>query len=220
MAGCWWTRRRMRPLSYGIPTEASPKCPAMEHVAPLLFCWKTDSKPMLFPFEPEQEAKLLRVLPRKGAEHWFEMEMGVPRFEAEHFLLPLTTGQQPVTILNVGNPQCVVVVENFDLDWRSMGAEIERHPHFPNRTNVSFVRPVNRHSIEVRFFERGAGETNSSGTGSTGAAAAAIRLGIAESPVEVLTPAGSLQLRWGETISLTGPAEVIAEGTFRYEKMA
>ena len=66
-------------------------------------------------------------------------------------------------------------VEDFDFDWRSMGAEIESHPHFPNRTNVSFVKPVDAHTIEVRFYERGAGETMSSGTGSTGAAVAAWR---------------------------------------------
>ena len=60
-----------------------------------------------------------------------------------------------------------------------MGAEIERHPHFPNRTNVSFVKPVDPHTIDVRFWERGAGETMSSGTGSTGAAAAAVARGLA-----------------------------------------
>jgi len=59
-------------------------------------------------------------------------------------------------------------VDDFDFDWRSMGAEIEHHPEFPNRTNVSFVKQVDENTIDVRFFERGAGETMSSGTGSTG----------------------------------------------------
>jgi diaminopimelate epimerase len=64
------------------------------------------------------------------------------------------------------------------------------------------------------FYERGAGETRSSGTGSTGAAAAAILRGDVSSPVEVRTPAGSLTLRWDESVFLTGPAELICEGTY------
>jgi diaminopimelate epimerase len=66
----------------------------------------------------------------------------------------------------------------------------------------------------VRFYERGAGETVSSGTGSTGAAAAAVERGMVESPVEVLTPAGSLLLRLEGDAFLTGPAEIVAEGEF------
>jgi hypothetical protein len=89
----------------------------------------------------------------------------------------------------------VVEVADFDFDWRGMGAEIEGHPHFPKRTNVSFIRPVDGHTLDVRFYERGAGETMSSGTGSTGAAAAALHSGRVESPVTVLTPAGPLKLR-------------------------
>jgi diaminopimelate epimerase len=136
---------------------------------------------------------------------------------AARFELPLSTGPRDVTLLDVGNPQCAVPVDNFDLDWRKMGAEIESHPHFPNRTNVSFILPVDRHRIDVRFYERGAGETMSSGTGSTGAAVAAIARGMAESPVEVLTPAGSLHLRLDGDAYLTGPAEIIAEGEFLAE---
>ncbi|MDQ6675816.1 MAG: diaminopimelate epimerase [Acidobacteriota bacterium] len=156
--------------------------------------------------------KHLRLLRREGPEYWFEMDMGTPSFEEES---PAFEGRKTV-LVNVGNPQCVVPVENFIFDWREMGALIEHHPRFPNRTNVSFVRTIDPHTIEVRFFERGAGETNSSGTGSTGAVAAAIRLGLVTSPVEVLTPAGSLHLKWEDTITLTGPAQLIADGVFHY----
>ena len=97
---------------------------------------------------------------------------------------------------------------------RKMGAEIERHPHFPDRTNVSFIVPVDRHRIDVRFYERGAGETMSSGTGSTGAVVAAVARGMAQSPVCVRTPAGTLDLRWETNVYLTGPAEIVAEGQF------
>jgi diaminopimelate epimerase len=158
--------------------------------------------------------KTLRLLHRDGLAFEFEMNMGAPRMVALRFALPLSTGPRDVTLLDVGNPQCAVPVESFDFDWRKMGAEIESHPHFPHRTNVSFVLPVDRHRIDVRFYERGAGETMSSGTGSTGAAVAAVARGMAESPVEVLTPAGSMHLRLDGDVYLTGPAEIVAEGEF------
>jgi diaminopimelate epimerase len=165
--------------------------------------------------------KNLRVLERGDLAFEFEMEMGVPEIRATHFALPLSTGPRDVTLVWVGNPQCAVPVENFDFDWRSMGAEIERHSHFPNRTNVSFVKRLGEHSIDVRFYERGAGETMSSGTGSTGAVAAAMALGMATSPIEVQTPAGALHACTKDNVVLlTGPAEIIAEGYFLYEKIA
>ena len=114
----------------------------------------------------------------------------------------------------MGNPQCAVPVRDFDFDWRAMGAEIERHPHFPNRTNVSFVKPVDAHSIDVRFWERGAGETMSSGTGSTGAAVAAVARGMAESPVRVHTPAGPLDIRIEGERFPDRPGVLMAEGEF------
>jgi diaminopimelate epimerase len=158
--------------------------------------------------------KTLRLIERRGLRFEFEMNMGRPEIRAERLALPLSTGSRDVTLVWVGNPQCAVPVENFDFDWRAMGAEIETHPHFPNRTNVSFIKPVDEHSIDVRFYERGAGETMSSGTGSTGAAAAAIARGMARSPVHVLTPAGTLHLRIEQEAYLTGPAEIVAEGEF------
>jgi diaminopimelate epimerase len=158
--------------------------------------------------------KTLRLLHRSALEFQFEMNMGRAEISAVRFDLPLSTGARDVTLLWVGNPQCAVQVDNFDFDWRAMGAEIERHPHFPNRTNVSFLTAVDEHSIDVRFYERGAGETMSSGTGSTGAAAAAVARGLVQYPVRVLTPAGPLDVRLEEDIYLTGPARIIAEGEF------
>jgi diaminopimelate epimerase len=116
--------------------------------------------------------------------------------------------------LNVGNPQCAIFVDSLPENWREAAREAERHPLFPHRTNVSFVRVIDRHTIDAVFYERGAGETRSSGTGSTGAGIAAILRSEVESPLEVRTPAGSLRLRWDESVYLTGPAEIIGEGRF------
>jgi diaminopimelate epimerase len=162
-------------------------------------------------------SKHLKLLRQNGPEYWFEMNMGKPTFLADRFPLEISGELTDVTILNVGNPQCAVPVDNFNFDWRAMGREIEKHPHFPKRTNVSFIRKVDAHTIDVRFYERGAGETMSSGTGSTGAVAAAIRRSLVSSPVTVLTPAGPLELRWDESIFLTGPAVLTVDGIFHYE---
>ncbi|MDP9112730.1 MAG: diaminopimelate epimerase [Acidobacteriota bacterium] len=155
--------------------------------------------------------KHLRLLGRKGHAYSFEMNMGAAAVEDLHASIE----ERECTILNVGNPQCVFFVDDFDFEWQALGARIERHPRFPQRTNVSFVRVVNGHTLDVRFFERGAGETMSSGTGSTGAAAAALARGLVSPPVQVITPAGPLALRWeGEAIFLAGPAELIGNGEF------
>ena len=162
--------------------------------------------------------KSLRLLVHDGLHFDLEMNMGRPELRAASFQLSLAAGNREVTLLWVGNPQCAVAVTDFDFDWRAMGAEIESHGHFPDRTNVSFWRGVDGHTIEARFYERGAGETMSSGTGSTGAAAAALARGNVSSPVRVLTPAGPIDIRFDEEAHLTGPAEIIAEGEFFCDK--
>jgi len=155
--------------------------------------------------------KTMRLLDRSGLRFSFEMNMGRPEISRE------TLAGRDVTILCVGNPQCALPVQDFDFDWRAVGAEIERHQQFPRRINVSFFKKVDDHSIEVRFWERGAGETMSSGTGATGAAAAAMARGMVKSPVRVLTPAGPLEVYTHDLstdVYLVGPAEIIAEGLF------
>ena len=159
--------------------------------------------------------KRLRLLRTEGHSFSFEMNMGSAIIE--ELQSGLVPGRDSV-ILNVGNPQCAVFAADFEFDWRAMGAQLERHPRFPNRTNVSFVRVVDGHRIEARFFERGAGETKSSGTGATGAVAAAIARGWVKSPVDVETPAGVLEIRLNNAeYLLSGPAEIVASGEFFYE---
>jgi diaminopimelate epimerase len=156
--------------------------------------------------------KRLRLLDRHGLRFQLEMNMGAAQIEELHS--GIVPGREAV-ILNVGNPQCAVFVVDFDFDWQALGGELERHPRFPNRTNVSFIRVIDRHTLDVRFFERGAGETMSSGTGSTGAAAAALARQMVDTPLVVRTPAGPLHIRWREAdILLAGPAEIVARGNF------
>jgi diaminopimelate epimerase len=160
--------------------------------------------------------KTLRLLKREGNEFAFEMNMG--RASIEELRSSLVPGRDAV-ILNVGNPQLAVFSRDFDFDWQNLGAQLERHPHFPNRTNVSFVRVADDQTLDVRFFERGAGVTMSSGTGSTGAVAAAVARGFVHSPVRVLTPAGPLEIRQdGDEFLLSGPAEIVVSGDFYYKR--
>jgi diaminopimelate epimerase len=157
--------------------------------------------------------KTLRLLERSGNRFSFEMNMGRATIQSKQ----TEVRGQDATLLDVGNPQCAVFVSEFPDNWLETGSAIEKDPRFPNRTNVSFIRVLDGHTLDVRFFERGAGETMSSGTGSTGAAAAALARGLVQSPVEVRTPAGPLVARWDrEDILLTGPAEIVAEGNFYF----
>ncbi len=135
------------------------------------------------------------------------------------FPLQTRAGDLPVTVTSMGNPHCSVFVADFEtVDWLRLGDEIERNEHFPHRTNVEFVRLVSKDEIEVRFWERGVGRTNSSGTGSCGATVAAILNGLTDRRVRVRTEAGTLQVEWpeGGEVILTGPVEKVMRGTYLY----
>jgi len=141
----------------------------------------------------------------------FEAEMGAPRFASEEIPVITTTrldrviGQRldvdgqsvEFTATSMGNPHCSVFVDDFErVDWRALGSKIETHAAFPDRTNVEFIRVINREEIEARFWERGVGETLASGTGACGAALAAMINGLAAAKVKVITAAGALIVEW------------------------
>jgi diaminopimelate epimerase len=163
--------------------------------------------------------KSMTLLDHNGNHYNFRMNMGLPAYEANEVDTTIDADgkQYSCTILNVGNPQCAVIVDHFDFDWPHIGALLERHPRFPQRSNISFVKRIDNNTIDVRFFERGVGVTNSSGTGSTGAMAASVLRKLVQSPTAVNTPAGALQLSWEDSIYLVGPAELTAEGNFFYQ---
>ncbi len=124
--------------------------------------------------------------------------------------------------VSVGNPQCSIEVEDGleELDLSELGPPIEGHALFPNRTNVSFWRRDGENAIRARIFERGVGETMSSGTGATGAAVAAVVKGL-DSPVSVRLDGGELEVEVAEDlhIDLTGWAAPVYAGTFSDEFM-
>ena len=143
----------------------------------------------------------------------FEMNIGMPEVYGE-LDLTLKDGHVRGFKIWIGNPQFVVFVENFDFHWQARGAEIQAQEAFPDGTNVDFVKILGSQEIESRFFERGAGETQSSGTGSCASAVAAISARRMQSPVTVRAPGGSQIVRWETNIFLQGPARLLCEGTF------
>jgi diaminopimelate epimerase len=118
--------------------------------------------------------------------------------------------------VSLGNPHIVIFVDDVDaIDVAGSGAALATHPAFPHGTNVHFVQAGDRRRIRVRHYERGVGLTQSCGTGSIAAAVASIVGGLADSPVTVEVPGGTLVVEWqpGAAATLTGPVEKVFERT-------
>jgi diaminopimelate epimerase len=116
----------------------------------------------------------------------------------------------------VGNPHCVVLREEESEDLaRRFGPLIEKEPRFPNRTNVQFMKVLDRSHIQIEIWERGAGYTLASGSSSSAAAGVAYRLGLCGGQIAVRMPGGELDIRLSEdfSVQMTGPVTKIAEGT-------
>jgi diaminopimelate epimerase len=173
--------------------------------------------------------KIGRLVSREETLFEFEFDMGAPRFSSADVPMsleqpldrvvcyPLNLGGElvEVTCLSMGNPQTVIFVSDLDaVNLDEIGPLIEDHPVFPDRTNVEFVRVLERRRIEIRIWERGAGHTLSSGTGACASAVAAALNGLADRQVRVQTEGGLLSVNWRDdgNVALTGPAEVIYEG--------
>jgi diaminopimelate epimerase len=139
--------------------------------------------------------------------------MGEPQV-GEQFPIKLVSHEVWGIPVSMGNPHYVVFVNEFAPDWQAEAAEIGRHPHFKQGINVEVARPLDKGNIEVRFFERGVGETQSSGTGSCAAAVAAIVAKKAESPLRVHAPGGVQTVRWEEQVFLRGSAQLVCRGEF------
>jgi diaminopimelate epimerase len=160
-----------------------------------------------------------------------KIEMGIPRLSSKD--IPFDDGSPhekiidyplsinkiiyPITALSLGNPHCAIFLDRFPdrIEWHQVGREIESHPFFPNRTNIEFIRKLSRKEIEVIFWERGVGETLSSGSGACAAAVASILKNLTDKRVKVRTSMGHLTVEWEkEKVYQTGPAEIVFKGDF------
>jgi diaminopimelate epimerase len=146
-------------------------------------------------------------------QYEFEVAMGAPQV-GEEIPIKLSTGQVRGMKVCMGNPHYVMFVGDFAHGWQAMAAEIGGRPEFRHGINVELVILKDQNNIDARFFERGAGETQSSGTGSCAAAVAAISAKRAKSPIRVHAPGGIQTVRWEDQVYLRGPAQLICRGEF------
>jgi diaminopimelate epimerase len=153
--------------------------------------------------------------------------VGVPDFAAlnvpakvrqEYFIngkIKIGRKNYVVTSLSVGNPHTVVFVDDLSFNWREIGAEIECHKMFPNRTNVEFAKVSTRGRVLLKIWERGAGPTHASGTGACATVAAGVIVGLLKRQAEVVCDFGSLLVEWDSESNVmyqTGPADYCFTG--------
>ncbi len=150
---------------------------------------------------------------RQSSTFEFETDMGRPEVGGQLSIETMWV-RAVGTKVSMGNPHFVIFVENFQDGWQRQAALIGTQPQFPQGTNVEYVAVRGANEIEVRLFERGVGETQSSGTGSCAAAVAAIASGRVASPVTVIAPGGAQTVRWENQVYLRGPATLICRGEF------
>lgn len=167
------------------------------------------------------------ITPRLEDDGTVSVDMGAPRFlpaeipflaEQEAVTYPLQLGEDcwTVSVVSMGNPHCVLFVDDLDTAKVStIGTAIEHHERFPERVNVGFAQIIDRQQLRLRVWERGAGETLACGTGACAAAVAGIRRGLLQSPVTVRMTGGELLIAWEEpaaSVIMRGPAVSVFEG--------
>ncbi len=178
-----------------------------------------------FRVETNSGTKLVTLTVKDGEVKLVKVDMGAPNWERKS--LPMTgvgtcidedlqvdeDESYRVTCLSMGNPHCVIFVENVDeFPVEYIGPMIENNQAFPNRTNVGFAQILGKAEMKVRVWERGCGETLACGTGACAAVAAANRLGKIGSKVTVHLLGGDLQVEVRKTLFLSGAAEKVFEG--------
>ena len=123
------------------------------------------------------------------------------------------------TSISLGNPHTLIFVKEFGLNWRKIGKIVENHPIFPRRTNVEFVKIINRRRIQLKIWERGVGETLASGTGASAATVAGVLNHKLERQVTALFDRGELKVEWrkpDDHLHITGPATTVFDGMYDF----
>ncbi len=179
--------------------------------------------------ETRSGIKTYDLIERKGdGEFWFEAEIGKPKFASEEVPVLTSTRREaivnePIAVdgrhfafsaVNIGNPVACVFVDNFDLDWRAAGRLMETHEKFPERANIVFVKILDRNNIEIRIWERAAGETSSSGTCSSGAAVLSAFMLKTDRFINVHAEGGITEVLWrdDDEIVIKGRADLSYSG--------
>ena len=156
------------------------------------------------------------IQPRLEADGEVSVDMGKPSAPVVE-RLNVQGRHVEVTILSIGNPHAVQVVPDVaSAPVTTQGPQIEIHPRFPNRVNAGYMQVLDRRSIALRVWERGAGETLACGTGACAAVVAGVSRKLLDSPVTVQTRGGTLTVSWAggdNAVFMKGPAVTVFEGT-------
>ena len=163
--------------------------------------------------ETDAGVKTCDLTSRQGNTFEFRSAMGEPKVDGE-LAVGLSYDEVKGVPVSMGNPHFVMFVPDFAQNWREVASEIATHRDFPNGTNVELVKVAGENDIEIRIWERGVGETRSSGTGSSAAAVASIHTERARSPVRVHAPGGVQMVEWEHEVLLYGPATLLCRGEF------
>ena len=175
--------------------------------------------------ETRSGIKTYRMTEELSAGHyWFEAEIGKPKFSSGEIpvavsepletvidlLVTANSKEFRVSCVNVGNPVACVFVDEFDPMWRIHGRALESHETFPERANIVFVKVIDRENIELKIYERGVGETSSSGTCVSGSAALAALTNRTGRKVSVHTEGGTTEFLWrdDDELLITGRADL------------
>ena len=149
---------------------------------------------------------------------WVRVNMKEPVLEGKQILTPLALEEQSLHVIciSMGNPHCVLLVDNVKkAPVTSLGPRLEHHPFFQKGVNVEFVEVVNSHHLKMRVWERGTGETLACGTGACAALVATQLLKKTDQTVTVTLLGGELKIEWkgmGNPVFMTGPATTVFEG--------
>jgi diaminopimelate epimerase len=163
-------------------------------------------------------------------DHQIRVNMGVPILKPSN--IPFTASEQntcytidvddkalPISAISMGNPHAVLQVDNIDTaPVSTLGPAIESHLRFPQRVNAGFMQVLSRNEINLRVYERGAGETLACGTGACAAVVAGQLQDLLDSQVKVNLPGGSLVIEWagdGQPVMMTGPATTVFHGRIK-----
>jgi diaminopimelate epimerase len=164
------------------------------------------------------------IKPTLNPDGTVTVDMNTPKLDYE--LIPTTMTKKDrfqignkmieATCVSMGNPHCVIYVDNFDFDWQKVGAEIEVSSFFPKKTNVHFVQVINNDYVKVKVWERGAGATLACGTGACAITVAGILTGKTLNNCSVELPGGVLNISWSgdskDSVMMAGSATKVFVG--------
>ena len=174
-------------------------------------------KKALLSVETKAGIMLPAVIAEKGNVSAVEVDMGVPQ-TGKDVTIEVGGLKFDVHEVSMGNPHAIIFVDDLgSINLAEVGPLIENHKNYPNRTNVEFVKVIDRKHVEVKVWERGAGVTLACGTGACAVAAASILANKTDQEVIVKLPGGNLDIEWNRDdkhILMRGPAETVFEGSY------